>query len=506
MSEQEPKFGKWRSFFWPIYTFELKKLLPMFFLFFFISYVYNILRTTKDAFILTAPHSGANAIPFLKVAGVVPMAILFMIIYAKLSNVLSKEKLFYVTVIPFLVFFVLFAFVLYPNKEMLHPTEFADWLQSYLPEGLNGLVANIRNWIYALLYIFSELWGSFILSLLFWGFANDITKVTEAKRFYALFGLGANLAQACASITNKIILRLDYSENMLVDHWQIKLYYIMGICTLSGIILMFIYRWITKNVLTDPVFYDQSERVHLKKDKPKMSLKDSFVFLARSPYVLCIAVLVLTYNISINLIEVTWKDQASKLFTDRAEYLDFSNTVNLILAITTIFMMIFVSSNLLRRFGWAFTAYVTPVAILVTGIGFFLFIIFKPNFEPWLITLGTTSLVVAVTFGSIQNIISKAAKYSLFDPTKEMAYIPLDQESKVKGKAAIDTVGARIGKATGSWIQLGLIGIFGSLGTVTPHIGVILLLIVLAWMWAIKKLDNTEFQPIEHPKAKGDKK
>ncbi len=36
--------------------------------------------------------------------------------------------------------------------------------------------------------------GSVVLSLLFWGFANQITRVTEAKRFYSLFGLGANIA------------------------------------------------------------------------------------------------------------------------------------------------------------------------------------------------------------------------------------------------------------------------------------------------------------------------
>ncbi|CAN0247010.1 unnamed protein product [Scytosiphon promiscuus] len=28
----------------------------------------------------------------------------------------------------------------------------------------------------------------------FWGFANDIVSVSEAKRFYPLFGLGANVA------------------------------------------------------------------------------------------------------------------------------------------------------------------------------------------------------------------------------------------------------------------------------------------------------------------------
>lgn len=33
--------------------------------------------------------------------------------------------------------------------------------------------------------------------------------------------------------------------------------------------------------------------------------------------------------------------------------------------------------------------------------------------------------------GMVQNILSKAIKYALFDPTKEMAYIPLDQDTKV---------------------------------------------------------------------------
>ena len=73
--------------------------------------------------------------------------------------------------------------------------------------------------------------------------------------------------------------------------------------------------------------------------------------------------------------------------------------------------------------------------------------------------------MLAVVFGTAQNIMSKSAKYSLFDPTKEMAYIPLDQESKVKGKAAIDVVGARLGKSGGSLVQQGLIIACGSLGS-----------------------------------------
>jgi AAA family ATP:ADP antiporter len=163
-------------------------------------------------------------------------------------------------------------------------------------------------------------------------------------------------------------------------------------------------------------------------------------------------------------------------------------------------MMLFVSSNVLRRFGWGIAAYITPITLLATGIGFFVFIIFKEHLTPSLITWGLSPLFIAVVFGTIQNIMSKAAKYSLFDPTKEMAYIPLDQESKVKGKAAIDTVGARLGKAGGSGIQIGLITIFGSLGAVTPYIGVIMLFIIGAWLWAVAQLDKIEFKKIEAKK------
>lgn len=501
MSKPTREFGKWRSFFWPVHSHELKKLLPMFLMFFFISFVYSLLRNTKDALLITAPGSGAEAIPFLKVGGVVPVAIIFMIIYAKLSNILSKPNLFYTTLLPFIVFFILFATVLYPAKEYLHPTELANKLQTALPSGLSGLVATFRNWTYSLFYIFAELWGSFILSLLFWGFANDITRVTEAKRFYALFGLGANLALVAAGPTAKFITNLNEGPEFSGDPWQTPLNYLMGISIVSSFCIMIIYRWIQKNVLTDPQFYDQTEQVRVKKEKPKMSLKDSFIFLAKSRYVLCIAILVLTYNISINLLEVTWKSQLKLLYPDKVQYLDFLGTYSTILGITTIFMMLFVSSNVLRRFGWGVAAYITPIVLLITGVGFFTFIIFQKPLTPSLIAWGASPLLIAVIFGTIQNIMSKAAKYSLFDPTKEMAYIPLDQESKVKGKAAIDTVGARIGKAGGSGIQIGLITIFGSLGAVTPHIGVIMLFIIGAWLWAIKQLDEKEFKKIEEKNA-----
>lgn len=59
--------------------------------------------------------------------------------------------------------------------------------------GFAGLVGMVRNWLFTSFYCSSELWGDVVLSLLFWGLANETTTMEEAPTLYPLFGVGANV-------------------------------------------------------------------------------------------------------------------------------------------------------------------------------------------------------------------------------------------------------------------------------------------------------------------------
>ncbi len=221
---EDQEFGKVRGLLWPIHNYELKKLIPMAIMAFFISFNYTVVRDTKDALIMTS--AGAETLPWLKTIGTVPGAIIFMIIYLKMSNVLSREKLFYAAMVPFLVFFALFPTVIYPYREVLQPTS-APWLESVLPLGWHGLIGMYKNWTYSLFYIMAELWGSAVLSLMFWGFANQITRTTEAKRFYSLFGIAFNVA---LTISGPLVQYYSGGEATVppgVDAGQMMLNYLM---------------------------------------------------------------------------------------------------------------------------------------------------------------------------------------------------------------------------------------------------------------------------------------
>ena len=225
--------------------------------------------------------------------------------------------------------------------------------------------------------------------------------------------------------------------------------------------------------------------------KVKMGLRKNFAYLAKSKYLVCLAIIVVMYNIAINLVEVVWKDQMRQLCPNPGEFNAYMGQVLTAGGIIATVVSIFVLGAIIRKFSWKLSALISPVIMLITGIGFFSFILFKDTAFGSIATwFGATPLAVGVFFGSLQNCLARASKYTFFDATKEIAFIPLSKESKLKGKAAIDGVGSRLGKSGGSVIHQGLLVFSGTVALSTPYVAVLLMGVIGAWMFAVKALSR----------------
>ncbi len=494
MSEiKNPEFSRWRQLLWPIYNHELKKFLPLGLIMFSILFNYTLLRDTKDALVVNA--AGAGIIPFLKFYCVTPAAVIFVILYAKLCNIFNKEVIFYVIVAPFLLFFLIFAFILHPNFDALHPTaNFVNKLNTTYP-AFSGFISIYAFWSYSIFYVLSEIWGSAMVALMFWQFANEIVRISESKRFYGLFVVIGNISLILSGQVVRFC-STGIKEYFPEDPWVWSIYFLMGTVVIMGFVSMYIYRWMFINILVDPRYYDSSAK-KTKKKKEKPGLTESFKIILKSKELGLIATLIMAYGITINLVEVQWKEQLKFYYSgDKSGYNAFMGNYSTWSGVITILFSLFIGSNILRLLSWFKAAVITPFVILIGGIIFFCFILandislIKNMTNNLLSSLGTTPVTAATFLGAAIVIISKVVKYSLFDPTKEMAYIPLDEELKTKGKAAVDVIGGRAGKAGGAFVQSTLLSIMATSNVLSiAHIAFgVFIVIAIFWILSVNFL------------------
>lgn len=491
-SLQQSPFSRWRTALWPVHRYELKKLIPMLLLFFLINFDYNVLRILKDTLVVTAKSSGAEVIPFIKVWVMFPGAILLTFLFTRLSNRYKRETVFYVMLSVFLGYFFLFITILYPAREYLHPHEMADALQAILPTGCKGLIAMFRNWTFTTFYVMAELWSNIILALLFWGFANQVTRIDEAKRFYGLFGIGANFSGIAAGEASIWLSSKQFNDYIPfgTDAWEQSMIMLISLVIAAGIAALILFRWMNQHVLTDEKFaIPISDAQKSGKNKTRLSVRESFKYLFSSRYMLCIAIIVISYNLIINLVEVVWKHQMHELYPSPADYNLYMSHVTSMIGMVATLTALFISGNSIRKCGWTFTAMLTPATLLITSIGFFAFFFAKGDMYDIVLQLfGATPLAIVVFFGSAQNVLSRAAKYTVFDATKEMAFVPLSSEDQLKGKPAIDGVCSRLGKSGGSVIHQSLLLAFSTITASAPYVAMFLLAIITIWIVATRVL------------------
>lgn len=237
------------------------------------------------------------------------------------------------------------------------------------------------------------MWGSVVVSLLFWGFANEITTVDEAKKYYPLFGLMANVALIFSGQYVKYVSSLRTTLLPGVDPWGVSLNYLMAAVVGGGAMVMAIMSFMQTQVLTDPQCVDPTREAKRKKTKTKMSMKESIQFLSSSPYIRNLLTVVVGYGMAINIVEVTWKSKLKAAFPDPNTYSTFMGNFSTATGIVTLLMML-MGRIIFKRFGWGTAALITPITLLTTGLAFFSLTIFPDFFAPITAKLGLSKYLI----------------------------------------------------------------------------------------------------------------
>lgn len=504
------EFNKFQEIFFPIHKHELKKFLPMSFLMFLILFVYNLTRSLKDLFVQYSttlwkdarPEESTSLLSALKFWYVLPCAFIVVIAFTALLNKFGPDKSFHITIIAFMVFYGVFGYLIYPNLDhLIMSEEKVTLIVQSIPTFFRTFVICAINWPISLFYIMSELWGTMAISSLFWQFANRVTLKHEVKRFFGLFSLLANIGTIIAGGTIS-----NYAQSLDDEH--VRNLMIMVLITCSAI--MATYSYINKVVLKNDII-DDIQNIPLKNSKkPKVSAMEGIKILVKNPYLLLISVLIIAYGVTINFSQILMKASMKETF-DKATYAQMQGILTIFTGIFGI-IVVLLGTNILRKFSWKTSAIITPLAFLIFGGIFFCAVIYKQFIGTTI--FGVSAMMIATWFGIINDALVRSIKYSLFDSTKSMAYIPLDEASRTKGQAATEMIGGRIGKAGSSMVQQVMVsyprvlvtatGSYGGVLAYTPHIVGIFFVAVIMWIFAVLKLSNQYEEKVKNSECAND--
>lgn len=459
-------FGFLKRNFFPVHQHEYKKVVPMNMLFFLVAGIYGMLRMMKDTYVI--PTGGGEIIAAIKFYVILPLMLVAKIIYDGVSKRLGRDRRMYALLGYFFVFFLAFHFVLQGYSDRVKAKD----------SSLGHLSRLLAMWPHVLFYFHAEAWGTFALSVGCWAFANAITHPEQAKRCYSTFSIGTGLATTMAGLVG---LTIGKEQTLLLG-------LVSALILLAGIVYYFFVRAMAK---TPEAYQLPQERPKKQKLGVLASLKASFH--SKHPvYIFLVFTLVFGYAIAINLFELVYKDMLKEegarrvalgLYNKSGDYVGEMMSYQLIFIGLASLACVFFLAAPVRRQGWRFTALFLPVTMLLGSMLFFSLTYWKEffgnlfgceagAFKQWIIFIAM-GVVVFV----------KSAKYVLFDTSKEAVYLPLDSETKLTGKSLVDGLGARIGKASGSFY-------YKSITKALVPVGATLVAAVTAWICAVVSLSR----------------
>ena len=408
------------------YTF--KKFLPSIAVQFFLILSYVFLQDIRmKVLVETGLYESLSS---AYVWGGLPLSILFVLSYFKITNTVERQHHLTVCLIPFAVFFLLYAYVFHPHRDSFHIStlEFVGLMEKY--PGFGGLIQMYAHWATSLLIMLIDIWSSFVIGVLFWQFMNDTTSLKQARVTYPLFGIGVAFSTSIGLAMNTIFNHSTVSYEKYLAQ-GITLIVFFWACAL--LLQKYMYE---KTIMQDKTLTSVSH------EKLSLGTLETFGYVFTSRYLGCVALMVISFGIMINLMDHLCMRYKMSLMQAQS-YMD-SGQASLLLSFLNLAIGISIALLSIRLLnkqrGWKKAAMVTPIVMVLSCLVVFVSLSIK-EIAP------STTFFILVSSGLI---IVQQIKNFFFKPLIEMAYIPLPSELKVKGKATIDLAIDRFSIAFGA--------------------------------------------------------
>ncbi len=402
-------------------TEEFKKFLRMGSILTFIIGSYWTIRTLKNALFMTLV--GATQLPYAKTASLFFLLPVIMM-YTKLLDRYSREKIFYILSSAYGIFAVLFGIAFAYTQGLDH--------------------ANIEGWMSLLLmvigysfYLFVESYGS-LMPALFWAIASDTTVPESAKKGFSMVVAIAQFGGIFGPfIINSLPRRLGLSTNAL------SLYVCAGAMVISMYLFRNFFKATPKELLTS--YRGGNEDREEKRQEEEPHFLEGLYLLFTHKYLLAIFAVISFPEIIGTIFDLHFNSLASQHYSGvlLSEYLGmYGSAVN----VMAFLFLICGISNITRILGIGISLLLMPIIYGSALFGF--------------VTLNSLTFL----FGLMAS--SKAINYALNGPAIKQLYIPTTHNVRFKSQAWIETFGSRGAKEVGAIFNMGL-------GPLQAHLGAI---------------------------------
>jgi ATP:ADP antiporter, AAA family len=351
------------------------------------------------------------------------VAFIAVVVFSWISKKFHKQQLTFIFSAFFIVSYILYSFTIN------NPVDLTVWT----------------------FYLFGDLFSTLMVAT-FFTFLNDSVTPNKAKRLYGLIGLGG----VVGGVFGTTFLRV-FIDQMSKSGW-------LFICAIIAILIIVIAYFAGKLVdREEKLIISKPLEVEVKKSTGNPALEGALLVF-RSKYLLSIVAIVGLYEILSTIMDFQFTSTVFHYLSGDAIGRHFS-TVFVITNWVSMFVQLFLTSFIMRKYGLAIALAILPIMILLGSAGFMIFPV--------------------LMMGSMLNTADNGFSYSINQSAKETLYVPTTREEKYKAKAFIDMFVQRFAKAIAVGISLLITTTIKDFSSIR-WLSLVTVIIVVLWLMAVR--------------------